>query len=152
MLYKSMIIQCVNCFKKFEVNSALIPDNGRTIQCGLCNHTWFYKSSAIIPPSKVSKEIKIDDKKDLSEEYIDFTDIKKKKKDKTKEIKKSSNFGLGKLLSYLIVFIISFIAIIIILETFKTPLGNIYPGLEFLLYSLFETIKDIVLFFKNLLI
>ena len=69
---------------------------------------------------------------------------------KIKEIKKSSNLGVGKILSYLIVIIISFIALIVILETFKTSLGNIFPGLEFLLYSLFETIKDIILFFKNL--
>ena len=71
---------------------------------------------------------------------------------KQKKIKKSSNFGIGKLLSYIIVFIISFFAVILILETFKTSLGNIFPSLEFLLYSLFETIKDIFLFFKNLLI
>ena len=38
-----MIIECVNCNKKFEVNSELIPLQGRTIQCGSCNHIWFYK-------------------------------------------------------------------------------------------------------------
>ena len=38
-----MIIDCIKCTKKFEVNASLIPDNGRTIQCGSCNHVWFYK-------------------------------------------------------------------------------------------------------------
>ena len=38
-----MIIDCIKCTKKFEVNASLIPDNGRTIQCGSCNHIWFYK-------------------------------------------------------------------------------------------------------------
>ena len=38
-----MIIQCVNCNKNFEVKSSLIPKNGRNIQCGSCNHVWFYK-------------------------------------------------------------------------------------------------------------
>ena len=38
-----MIIQCVNCSKKFAVDSDLIPSAGRTIQCGSCNHVWFYK-------------------------------------------------------------------------------------------------------------
>ena len=38
-----MIIDCISCSKKFEVNSSLIPENGRTIQCGSCNHVWFYK-------------------------------------------------------------------------------------------------------------
>ena len=42
-----MIIECVNCNKKFEVNSELIPRTGRTIQCGSCNHTWFFKSPQI---------------------------------------------------------------------------------------------------------
>ena len=37
-----MIIQCINCNKKFEVDSSLIPNNGRNIQCGSCNHTWFF--------------------------------------------------------------------------------------------------------------
>ena len=35
-----MIIKCPNCEKKFKVESSLIPDNGRIIQCGSCNHTW----------------------------------------------------------------------------------------------------------------
>ena len=38
-----MIIDCIKCDKKFEVNASLIPDGGRTIQCGSCNHVWFYK-------------------------------------------------------------------------------------------------------------
>ena len=38
-----MIITCINCDKKFNVNSELIPNNGRTIQCGSCNHVWFFK-------------------------------------------------------------------------------------------------------------
>ncbi len=38
-----MIIQCINCNKKFEVNSNLIPSVGRNIQCGSCNHLWFFK-------------------------------------------------------------------------------------------------------------
>ena len=40
-----MIIECVNCSKKFDVNSDLIPSNGRTIQCGSCGHVWFYKKN-----------------------------------------------------------------------------------------------------------
>ena len=37
-----MIIECIKCSKKFEVNSELIPSEGRTIQCGSCNHVWFF--------------------------------------------------------------------------------------------------------------
>ena len=38
-----MIIECINCAKKFDVNAELIPADGRTIQCGSCNHVWFFK-------------------------------------------------------------------------------------------------------------
>ncbi len=38
-----MIIECTNCNKKFEVDPELIPEKGRSIQCGSCNHKWFYK-------------------------------------------------------------------------------------------------------------
>ena len=37
-----MIIECVNCNKKFNVNSNLIPDEGREIKCGSCNHVWYF--------------------------------------------------------------------------------------------------------------
>ena len=40
-----MIIKCINCSKKFDVNSDLIPENGRNIQCGSCGHVWFYKKN-----------------------------------------------------------------------------------------------------------
>ena len=39
---KNMIIKCINCNKKFNVDSRLIPSDGRQIQCGSCNHTWYY--------------------------------------------------------------------------------------------------------------
>mgnify|MGYP000081727839 CR=1 FL=1 len=38
-----MIISCSNCNKQFKFNPSLIPDNGRDVKCGSCNHIWFYK-------------------------------------------------------------------------------------------------------------
>ena len=55
-----------------------------------------------------------------------------------------------KLLNLTIVFLISFVAFIILVDTFKTPLSKIIPNIEFILYNLFETITDIKLFFKDL--
>ncbi len=52
-----MIIECINCNKKFDVNSELIPSSGRTIQCGSCNHIWFFDPSKIIPKN-ITKPIK----------------------------------------------------------------------------------------------
>ena len=49
-----MIIECISCDKKFEVNSNLIPNSGRTIQCGSCNYVWFFV------PKKVHSKIFLD--------------------------------------------------------------------------------------------
>ena len=53
-----MIIECINCSKIFEVNAELIPSSGRTIQCGSCNHVWFYKHDASLK-STFSEDINI---------------------------------------------------------------------------------------------
>ena len=37
-----MRIKCTNCRKTFEIDEKLIPDNGRLLQCGKCDHQWFY--------------------------------------------------------------------------------------------------------------
>ena len=64
---------------------------------------------------------------------------------KKNKYSKTSNF-----FSYLIVFIISFIALIILVDTIKSPLINIFPGLEIILFNLFETLKDVRLFIIDL--
>jgi hypothetical protein len=62
---------------------------------------------------------------------------------------KKKNTG-SKFFSYLVVFIISLIALVILLDTLKTPLINIFPGFEVVLFNLFETLKDIKLFIIDL--
>ena len=155
-----MIIQCVKCNKQFEVNSSLIPDNGRNLKCGSCGHTWFYEQNqndtvqnlSKLNAEQTIKENTVEPNKQKEKDLISNNNLQK-----TENVKKSSknnvsnNISLGKILSYFIVFIISFIALIIILDTFKSPLNKIFPNLEFLLYNLFETIKDVILFVKNLL-
>ncbi len=167
-----MIITCINCKKKFEVDSSLIPENGRTIQCGSCNHVWFYtpeiKKASEQPPTKISKIDNLIDKnkketdnkipsekeeKDLKNIPTTHNDTIKKENDLNKKLKnKKSSFNLSKFLSYFLVLIISFASLIILLDTFKSPLSVIFPDLEIILYNLFETIKDIYLFLKNLFI
>ena len=165
-----MIIQCINCDKSFEVRSTLIPQEGRNIQCGSCNHTWFYKHRTEMVHknlSGINKENEIpqintiekntihdDNNKDKNENDI----IINEKLEKITEFKnqvqinKSSKFSIVKFLSYFVVSIITFVASIIFLDTFKTPLNNKFPSLELILYNLFESIEDISLFLKNLLI
>ena len=137
-----MIIECINCHKKFEVKSSLIPQSGRKIQCGSCNHIWFYKEIKNV----TKDEIKIKDDNHKNAEIIKELD-KKEIKDRPK----TNNLSFSKFLSYLIVGIISFVAIIVILDTFKSPLKKIFPNLEIFLFNLNETLKDIFLFIKNLL-
>ena len=165
-----MIITCPNCNKKFKIDNSLIPDEGRDLQCGSCNHIWFYnvqeKNNEVLELKQeiVSKDIetKAENKDDKIEEKqqqeeIIKTEINNKKKEKNSEkqkntttLKKTENKG-SKFFSYLIVFIISFVALIILLDTLKTPLINVFPGLEIILFNLFETLQDIKLFIIDLI-
>ena len=162
-----MIIECVKCLKKFEVNSDLIPTNGRTIQCGSCNHIWFFNKSNLdtisLKEKKLNEEnlsLKIEDNNNEKTQKI----IKKKSQpvaEKIDEIMLSKNssvtisntksiLSLNTFISFIFVSIISFTALIILLDTFKTPLNNIFPNLELILFHLFESLKDIYLFIKDL--
>ena len=49
-----MIIACPNCKKKFEIDQKLIPSEGRMLQCGSCDHQWFFKINA--PEKKIVNE------------------------------------------------------------------------------------------------
>ena len=62
--------------------------------------------------------------------------------------KKDNNYNI---LNLILVFIISFISLVILVDTFKTPISNIVPNIEFILYSLYESIKDIFLFLNDLI-
>ena len=156
-----MIIECINCNKKFEVNPELIPEKGRSIQCGSCNHKWFYKKEEqettseindVATVDEIKQEIKITedvaDEKKIIEEIVEDK-IEFKQNNEEKPLKKSNI--LNKIISYLIVAIISFVALIIVLDTFKTPLNNIFPNLELILFNLYETFEDIGLFLKDLI-
>ena len=155
-----MIITCPNCNKQFKIDNSLIPDEGRDLQCGSCNHVWFYKieeeNNEVLKLNDelISKEIEIKAEK---KEEKNRTEVNYKKKEKTSEKQKNKNVSINtsnnvsKFFSYLIVFIISFVALIILLDTLKTPLINVFPGLEIILFNLFETLQDIKLFIIDLI-
>ena len=161
-----MIITCTNCNKQFQIDNSLIPNEGRDLQCGSCNHVWFYKieeenndvlklneeifSKNIETKVEKVEEIKRPQKKIKAE-------INKEQKAKISEKQKNStsntnveNKGI-KFFSFLVVFIISFVALIILLDTLKTPLINVFPGIEIILFNLFETLQDLKLFIIDLL-
>ena len=165
-----MIITCPNCNKKFKIDNSQILDEGRDLQCGLCNHVWLYKieeeNSKILELKEEIDSNDIETKVDKNNEKIVEnknpltkikTEINNQKKEKniekqkeTKVSKNTENTGM-KFFSYLIVFIISFAALIILLDTLKNPLINVFPGLEIILFNLFETLQDIKLFIIDLI-
>ena len=150
-----MIITCPCGEKKFEIDAALIPDKGRTLKCGSCDKVWFFKMN-LESKSDFSKE---NNNKIVNNEIFEKTDdlIKRsrplKKSDDKALIKyqKKTSYSLGHFLRHILVFIISFIAFVVILDTFKTPLYKIFPNIEIFLFNLFETLKDIELFIKDLI-
>tara|TARA_B100000212_G_scaffold257506_1_gene197643 strand:- start:467 stop:928 length:462 start_codon:yes stop_codon:yes gene_type:complete len=152
-----MIIECINCHKKFVVNSDLIPTEGRNIQCGSCNHLWFFKPDIIqkkIPEKLVNIDSDIELYKD-DKFTNNRTENKKEKKIDNKKYQltkynRKNNFTFTKFLSYLVVSIISFIALIVIIDTFEKPLYSNFPFLELIMFNLFETLTDVKLFVKDL--
>ena len=181
-----MIITCNNCNKKFDLDSNLIPDKGRLLQCASCNHKWFFKKEVLentlspivedivndnvnvfdqnnstnsdeINPSDLSKEETEVDTEEKPDEKIEVNNEEELKNNIDANInesitanakpKKQKNF---KILNIFIVAIISSVAFIIIVDTFKYPIGKIVPNIEFILYNLYESIKDISLFIRDL--
>ena len=163
-----MIITCPCEKKQFKIDSSLIPQEGRELKCGSCEKVWFYKPKNVseapltlnenISENKIEPVIETNDKnlefnKNLQKEKLIEPVIKNKKANVIpNNVKKLENENKGfKFFSYLIVFIISIVALIILLDTLKTPLINVFPGLEIVLFNLFETLQDIKLFIIDLI-
>ena len=153
-----MIVQCNNCHKKFDLDANLIPEEGRLLQCSACNNTWFFKKKKIETPQEVTKpEIQNNKEEEtISPKNDDANSSEKPSNDEIEnvEVEKTieplpdkKNY---RILNILVVSIISFAAFIIIIDTFKTPLGKIVPNTELLLYNLYETFSDIGLFIQDL--
>ena len=155
-----MIITCTSCNKKFNVDASLIPQNGRTLQCGFCDHKWFFKientEEEINVLEKNIPEPVIEDNKNLSENIKDIADeddqdtesLNGSKEEFSEEVKKKNDINYLKIL---IVTIISFIALILILDTFKVQLSLIIPNIEIVLDNLYLSINDVKLFILDLI-
>ena len=162
-----MIITCPNCKKKFQLDATLVADEGRDLQCGSCKHVWFYKaenensSPLALTEYLVNNEIKdnlhkkeigniTDNNKSTIQEISKNKEKKIKDTSDNKKIETKNESTGGKFFSYLIVLIISFVALIILVDTLKTPIINVFPGVEIILFNLFETLQDIKLFIIDL--
>ena len=159
-----MIISCDQCHKKFEIESDMIGENGRLLQCGSCDHKWFFKKDED-RKSSISSNIIIEKKeiKNTDNNQIDKTvfnenfEINSNKEEidiptenntiEEKKIKKN-DFNFFKILLVIIISIISFI---ILIDTFIEPISLFIPNIDQIMLNLYETIHDIFLFFKDLM-
>ena len=160
-----MIIKCQNCGKKFNLDINLIGKSGRLLQCGNCDHKWFYKNLA-------NSDDKLDDKiKDLEEknnkpdETIESAnkDLQQEKNKQEESIKanvdkkdksnntKNENKNSENLINIFLVFLISLISLVIVIDTFKDNLSLVIPGLIPFFENLYQTMHDIQLFLKDLI-
>jgi len=155
-----MIITCPRCDKKFNVDASLIPQEGRTLQCGFCEHKWFFKTENTeeeinVLEKKISEPV-IEENKNLSEnikedirdeEDHDKESAKRSKEELSKKVKKKNDANYFKIL---IVAFISFAALILVLDTFKAQISIIIPNIQIILDNLYQSINDIKLFILDL--
>ena len=168
-----MIISCPNCIKKFNIDEKLIPINGRLLQCSSCKHRWHYdlpKDQNIV--SELSKEeitedtnkvdlIKINPAKSNDEIKSKIKKKQKVKKTRKKRIKENEVEVTDNIVepkntsksffNILLIIIITFIALILVLDTFKNNLSDYFPFLIPALNNLYEIIFDISSFIKDLI-
>ena len=162
-----MIIECPACSKKFNIDEKLIPNEGRLLKCGNCDHTWFYKKEENLKLE--TENIKINEiqenKSEINIEPIEepikqTKKIRKKisKKPLTKEstskelvsVDKSSVSRENNIIKKIFLIIISFIAFILLVDTFKNQISVIFPGVVQMSDSLYLVINDLKLFIKDL--
>ena len=152
-----MEIQCPKCNRSFNIDKSLIPEKGRLLQCGTCSHKWFFKN--IIHETK-TKTVNINEENILKKPEITKKiqnpkiNINEDEYNKTKikgDIRKK-NVNKINYIKFFFVIIISIVALILILDTFKDILIKIFPNIKILLNNLYETLKDRSLFFYDLVI
>ena len=172
-----MIIQCENCNKKFEIQDNLIPDDGRLLECGSCAHQWHYTpitklelTDEVPIKDEPTDEVPIKDKptdevpiKDKPAEELIIKKVKKKSKiikkiyendsdneiDQTNENIKTKEKNIS-FINFLLVGIISFVAIVILADTFKNQIAYVIPNISLYINELHEILRDIFLFIADL--
>ena len=149
-----MIITCPCGDKKFNVDASLIPNEGRTLQCGFCDEKWHFKpNDKKLENDYIKKDIKIkkiDPNENIPSE-VDKIISEAEKIKSTDTISVSKNSENFKFINFLFLSIITFTALILILDTFKFQINDALPGFNLLLANFYESLKDIYLFFKDLI-
>ena len=153
-----MIIVCPSCGKNFNVRDDQIPDKGRLLQCSSCKHEWFYTKNTIRVDDNIDELSKddftqesfgiLDEEKDKYDEVI--LEDKENESEKPKNIKKQKTKKVN-FFKLLLVFIISFVAFVLVVDTFVVQISKYVPFAEKYLDNLYQSIIDISLFFQNLI-
>ena len=153
-----MIIQCENCNKKFEIQDSLIPDEGRLLECGSCAHHWHYRP---ITKLELTDEVQIKDEPTkqliVKKKAKKIPKIKKKvyENDADNEIDQTDENITTKeknisFINFLLVGIISFVAIVVLVDTFKNQIAYVIPNINLYINDLHEILRDIFLFIADL--
>ena len=162
---KGRLLQCSGCDHKWFFKKEIIKEQILTDKVNVPNEELGPFNNELEPQKNEIKSFD-DEKKPITNKSIETIELldpiakdsivvekisikdKEEINTKIKIFKNKKNYNI---LGLIIVFIISFIALIVFLDTFQKPISNIIPNIEFLLYSLYETINDIGLFFKDLI-
>tara|TARA_X000000950_G_scaffold263609_1_gene335986 strand:- start:294 stop:758 length:465 start_codon:yes stop_codon:yes gene_type:complete len=153
-----MIIVCPSCSKNFNVRDDQIPDKGRLLQCSNCKHEWFFTKNTIPVDDNLDEQ----SNDELAKESFGILDEEENKRDEvviedeTIELEKPKDFKKKKIakinfFKLLLVFIISFVAFVLIVDTFILQISKYVPFAEKYLDNLYQSIIDISLFFQNLI-
>ena len=129
--------------------SNLIPEKGRLVQCGFCDRKWHFVKT------QFPKEVKVENSTSFSDVLDNYNDIEKPSSDTSEDVdndNKSSNREKStSFIKIFIVILISIVALVVIIDTFKYQISNVFPNIEVIFQNLYETLTDIKLFIKDLL-
>jgi len=147
-----MEITCPECSKQFNVNNNQIPDKGRLLQCGNCKNKWFFKKNLKLNENNIEinesiteiNESKEPDDININEKLSDKINVKSEK------LTTNTKNDLNKF-KFFIFILILILAFIILIDTFKIQISYIYPDINSIMNSLYETLKDLKLFFLDLI-
>ena len=162
-----MIINCECGKKKFNIDSSLIPEEGRLLKCGSCSKIWHYTP---ILETKNDKDLDVKINENINKNEVpsnelindeNFTDTNQKvlseentedeKIDIKNENEKQEKDGKIKIvLIYFIIILISLLGFIFLIDTFKSYLFSVFPGIAPFFDSFYQTVLDVKLFIKDL--
>ena len=162
-----MIINCECGKKKFNIDSRLIPEEGRLLKCGSCSKIWHYTP---ILETKNDKDLDVKINENINKNEVpsnelindeNFTDTNQKvlseenTEDEKIDIKdekenQGKNGKIKMVLIYFIIILISLLGLIFLLDTFKSYLLSIFPGIAPFFDSFYQTVLDFKLFIKDL--